>query len=519
MIRRSGREIVLAFAVIGAALYSCFLPLWEGFDEPFHYAYVQSLSTGHQFPVLGRATISDEIYQSFNDVPLPRLLSVTLPGTLSFEDWFHVSTEEKSQRVARLKTVSPELRYKQSNLQNYEAQQAPLAYLLLTPFDIALSHLQLRWRILMLRLIVSVATALLLYFVVRKLSVLLNVTGPFALATLSCVFASQMLWATIAHVGNDWLSVPLTLCFLTWLIAFTKSHGSRDLLILAVLLSLGLLTKAYFLTFAPVFLARLGVQLIRRKSHAAVWLALLIPVVTAIPWYIHNEFLYGSFTGTQQAVAGIGPKEALSAFPQIPWLSSTLAFLHWSLWTGNWSFLAFSKTTLNVQLILIGAALVLFFARFRQFTEAEWWGIAACACFIAGLVYQTCVTYVHTQGASLFAEPWYWQGIVCFLWVLGFKGLEQNRGVGRVLAALTVLVTGWVAFVTYVAKLFPLYGGGFQRATLTRVWAWWFAHPTQDLRSVTLAPVSILYILLTLFLLLLAVQTALIIRGFSRSGR
>jgi hypothetical protein len=72
MIRPNRWHLVLAFALVNATLYSCFLPLWEGFDEPFHYGYVQSLSADGRFPVFGRATVSVEIDQSFNDVPLPR---------------------------------------------------------------------------------------------------------------------------------------------------------------------------------------------------------------------------------------------------------------------------------------------------------------------------------------------------------------------------------------------------------------------------------------------------------------
>lgn len=506
MIRRSGRWLLLAFAIVNAALYSCLLPLWEGFDEPFHYAYVQSLSVNGRFPVFGRSTVSDEINQSFQDVPLSRLLSVTLPGTLSFEEWFTLSLDEKQQRVERLKNLSPELRKQQSNLINYEAQQAPLAYLLLAPFDAALSHLHLRPRVLALRLIAAVLCALLLWFGVNKLCDLLLVPDVFALAAMSCIFGSQMLWATVAHIGNDALAVPLTLLFLLWLELAVKTKSRRDLLILAAILSAGLLTKAYFLAFVPVFIACIVV--IRRAITAA-----LIPALTAGPWYLHNHFLYGSFSGTQQSVAGIGFWQALAVVPRIPWMSSTLAFLHWSLWTGNWSFLAFSKATLNIELILIGAALGLYFSRFRRFVAIEWWGLAGCACFVGALIYQTCVTYIHTRGISLFAEPWYWQGVVCFLWVLAFRGCAQSRLPGRILAMATVLISAWITIITYVAKLFPLYGSGFQRATIGRVWAWWINHPTEDLSTITLAPPQVLYVLLGALLLILIAQAILISDG------
>ncbi len=516
MIRGNARRLVLLFALVNAALYSCFLPLWEGFDEPFHYGYVQSLSVEGTVPVFGRSTVSSEIDRSFQDVPLPRLLSVTLPGSVSFEQWFNLPESDKLQRLARLKNLSPELRNEPSSLQNYEAQQAPLAYLIFAPFDVALSPLPLRSRILLLRLIVAIPSALLIWFAAARLCTLLDVPDVFGLAAMSCILGSQMLWAAVAHIGNDSVAVPLTLLFLVWLELVVKHNRPQDLLILAAFFSAGLLTKAYFLAFVPVFLACLAVQSFRRQTRRAALLALLIPVVAACPWYVRNHVFYRSFTGTQQSVAGIGFAQALSAVPQIPWLTSTLAFLHWSLWTGNWSFLAFSKTTLNVELMLVGVALVLYFSRFGRFSAPEWWGLGACACFMVGLIYQTCVTYVHTHGASLFAEPWYWQGVVCFLWVIAFRGLKQSGLLGRALALLTVLVSAWTVVVTYLVKLFPLYGSGFQRATLSRAWAWWSAHPTEDLRTVAIGPPALLYALLVLLLSVLTVQTALIVTGLTK---
>jgi hypothetical protein len=293
------------------------------------------------------------------------------------------------------------------------------------------------------------------------------------------------------------------LLFLVWLGIVANTQSVRNLLILSVIFSAGLLTKAYFLAFVPVFVW----CILKRKRP----IVLLIPAVTALPWYVHNRFLYGSFSGTQQSVAGIGFTQAILALPHIPLVSSFLAFLHWSLWTGNWSFLSFSKATLNLELSLIAVALALYFRHFRQFTRAEWWGLAGCGCFCAALLYQTCVTYIHTHGLSLFAEPWYWQGIVCFVWVLAFRGLEQSGTLGRVLAIGLVVLSAWICAVTYVAKLFPMYGGGFDRATIRRVWTWWSGHPAQDLSTVALAPPLVLYVLLALLLLVLTVQSVLIL--------
>lgn len=42
--------LLVAYALANAVLYSAMLPLWEGFDEPFHFGYVQRLANGQGFP-------------------------------------------------------------------------------------------------------------------------------------------------------------------------------------------------------------------------------------------------------------------------------------------------------------------------------------------------------------------------------------------------------------------------------------------------------------------------------------
>ncbi len=68
------RILLLLYGVVNAAAYSCLLPLWEGFDEAYHYGYVQYLSTKLRFPVLGRATLSQEIWHAFELAPVSNYL-------------------------------------------------------------------------------------------------------------------------------------------------------------------------------------------------------------------------------------------------------------------------------------------------------------------------------------------------------------------------------------------------------------------------------------------------------------
>ena len=115
-------------------LYSIVLPVWAGFDEPFHYGYVQTLSTDASIPRLGTTTISQEIRESLRWTPISRLLHDAMPGSTSLETWAQLSEGERQGRLAKLGALRWELGQRASEIKNYEAQQAPLAYALLGRF-------------------------------------------------------------------------------------------------------------------------------------------------------------------------------------------------------------------------------------------------------------------------------------------------------------------------------------------------------------------------------------------------
>jgi hypothetical protein len=503
------RSLVIALALTNGFLYVCALPLWEGFDEPFHYAYVQSVSVKRRLPVLNQSRVSEEICQSLKAVPLSRLLAGSVPDSISFEAWSKLDDAAKVSRLQALEPISPELRGRPSSLMNYEAQQAPLAYLTLAPFDAFLSGLHLANRVLILRLLVTAGGALLLFAGLERLAQTIGLRDAFEIAALACVFESQMLWASIAHIGNDWLAVPLTVCWVACLAITMRKPSARNVLLLAMILALGLLAKAYFLAFVPVFIALLVYLAVRKfVSWGTLGLALAIVAGAGAPWYVHNLFLYGSLSGTQQSVAGIGIARAFDALAHINWAESTVNFARWSLWTGNWSFVSFSKNTLNAELILLMVAFGCYLLQWRSITAPQIWTLLACAWFAAGLIYQAGVAWVHTNGISTNPEPWYAQGIIACLWILCFLALQRGKTAARWIASALVMLTAWVAAATYLAKLLPYYGGAVTRSSARAVLGWWSRHPTMDLSAVLVVPVWVVYLLLAVFSAVLVVTTA-----------
>ena len=69
---RTSPWAVALFGILNATLYCLLLPLWEGFDEPFHYGYVQTLSAKGELPVLGKTRLSREVLQSLHLAPASR---------------------------------------------------------------------------------------------------------------------------------------------------------------------------------------------------------------------------------------------------------------------------------------------------------------------------------------------------------------------------------------------------------------------------------------------------------------
>lgn len=509
--------LLLALAVVSGVLYACVLPLWNGFDEPFHYGYVENLLVDRVVPELGRAQLTKEIEDSFRYTPLSRLFSMSVPGTATVEQWPQLPERERVRRREELDALPTGLRKQSSESLNYEAQQAPLAYLGMAPLDAALCGLHLPLRILALRLIVVLFAAVFLCLALWELCRVLDTSPAFAFGALCCVFLTQMLWASMAHVGNDALAIPLFVYFVALLGRFERAPDGRTLLLLSIVLTAGLLTKAYFLAFVPVFFLLLLSKWVRKQiPEGRLVIAAAIVLFFAGPWYARNSYLYGSVSGTQESMHGIGIVQAISAFPKINWISNALNVARWSLWTGDWSFLSFSKPTLTIEVLLILAGLVFYAVRLRTALRHESWILAACGCFLLGLAYQSCVTWVSSNGASEFAEPWYAQGLVVCIWMLAFKGFSNAGTAGRLLAGASVVLSVWIAVVTYVMKLPLFYGIGESRSSIRNITAFWSGHPFENLSTVMLGPVWLSCISLGAFLCLLAVASVVAIRKLVR---
>lgn len=501
--------LLAGYIVANAVLYSSLLPLWEGFDEPFHFGYVQQLANGQEFPDPRSSELSREVGASILLAPAGRPVQMNIPAVRNYAEYFGLPRERRAGLRADMERIPPEWRRQGSQFINYEGQQTPLAYLAMAPVERALAGVPIRRRVLALRILVALVGAGLLYAGAVRLLAQLGIGGAYRDAALFCLFSLQMIWAAMAHVANDWLAIPLGTWLLVGMVRYSREPGTR--LKAACPLALGLLTKAYFVVFVPLALG----LCVAKKRWRDLGVVAGIPLIVAGPWYARNLLRYGALISNTQTRAGVGIAAVIHAAPGLPWARMAWASVRSALWTGNNTFEAFSVTTVGAIAAVWLVALMLW-AR-TKLASAEWISGLFCALFIAALGYDAAIEsiYAHTVAG---AEPWYSQLIAAPMIGLAFLGCMRWKRPGRAVAVSLTGLLGYVLIATYVLKLIPLYGGFAGRASAGSVVSLYSTRlPSliDNLNLVALAPAGVLLSLAVIVAALAITQMAVLFRSIN----
>lgn len=480
-------RLLLAFAIAQAVLYSSLLPLWEGFDEAFHYGYVQYLSTTHRFPVLGETHISNEVWDSLLTSPVSHVVHDAFPELQTYDQYFRLSPEARALQRNTLEHL-PANRAETARA-NYEIQHPPLAYAILALPDFLLRNASVPLRILWLRIFNSVICAILTFIAARYLFRTLGMPPAYQNLGIFCIFACQMYWATTAHIACDGIALVLSIWFFGTIAAFAQKPNRATALRLSLATALGLIAKAYFL---PLAAFALGLIALRRISLLPLF-ALIVAAVAG-PWYARNLALYHNLTGLQMNSAGISTRQTIEGLFQVNWARAIPYMLRGTLWTGNNSFTTFSSITLNCLLALLAAGLVMYAWRNHKPEPGAAAVIGASAILIAAVIWVTGNDVFFVHGKSAGAEPWYTEPLLPPLLAIALIGLGRTSGWGRFIASAVCLLWTYISIATYIVKLIPLYGGYPEsRSTLTGI-LHWYASTGPQLTSITPAPPLLIYL-------------------------
>ncbi len=347
--RTTRRLLLLVYVcfLLRGLFYSAMFPIWEGFDEYAHFAFVQYVASHGGLP-RADTEVSREIGESLKLVPLPWMLRDWGPPYTTHDEYWRLPASERDLREARLYSLPRAWAGlpAEKALPIYEAQQPPLYYWLLSlPLRAAL-RFSLPGRLTLLRLL-SVLLASLAIPLGYLLAVSVLGNREYALGITALISIMPGLMIDICRVGNDSLSVFLYTLLAYAALTFFASPGRRGTaLLLALALGVGLLTKAYFLTAIPALGALLifGFLLGRGADRAAALTGTAATGAALILsgwWYWRNHTLTGSWSGLMQDVTlrNVTLVELLRKVPQVDWRNALDSTFLSHIWFGAWSFL------------------------------------------------------------------------------------------------------------------------------------------------------------------------------------
>jgi hypothetical protein len=507
-------RLLLGYAALNAVLYSTLLPLWEGFDEPFHFGYVQQLANGQGLPDARSARLSREVWETILRAPASDAVKSNLPAVVTYSEYFSWTAERRSAAQRSLGDIPRDYRWQPSNAGNYEAHHAPLAYILLAVPERLLAGIPVPARVLVLRIMAALAGCFLLCTATVALCSQLAIGEAYRNVVLFCVLSSQMTWATLAHVANDWLAVPLAVWTLVYMIRGASSPTPTSLASASLILSAGLVTKAYFLALVPVLS---GISAIGGRVRGFLAQAAVI-AICAGPWYVRNYRLYHVVTGMQEARAGVGPSKVLGAAFALHWPGVIATSVRAALWTANNTFHSFSLGTMNLLVAVCAAAFLLW--TFSRHTLREWVVVAYCAAFALAVAYAAVVAYIGTGDPLSTPSAWYAQVLVAPTLALLLLGTARWPRAGKFLAIAMALLFGYVLAVTYVFKLIPLYAGYQGRGSLRDIATLYlsrFHTLSANLDSVALGPAPSIFAMTCGVILLILALEILLVRGILAS--
>ena len=423
--------------------YAAMLPLWEGYDEWAHFAVVRQMAFGGRWLPSRDAAIPRDVETSLQLAPVPWELRSLAPPAVTRDDYWRLSREERERRKAQL--GSPPDAW---GLKAYEALQPPLYYWLMTPMLWICRWLGvgLLGQVLALRFLSALLASFIVPLVYR---IGLEVWDDNRVALGTAAIAALMpgLAIDVARVGNDCLAV-LLFTLLTCLLLRTRRTAPAGLV-----MGLGLLTKAYFLTAIP------AVLLVRRWTWRARFTTVAIGVVIAGWWYARNVWTTGTLSGLSESVTlrGESPGQMFHQAIGINWAKAVDAILLSHLYFGGWSSLTVRSWMYHLFYLAVLAGALGLMRVVRQ--PAIRTLLAVYLCFWLGQIYNVVLLYMSKGLAG--SMGWYMYAVVgaeVTLCVAGLRSLAPAH-MSRWVAALGAAMFAVLDLYTVHGVAIPYYTG------------------------------------------------------------
>ena len=391
------------FFLLAGLLTTLVVPIGEGFDEPWHLAYVQYIANTGSLPPGPRQRLSSQLQEFLEIGPVGTVLHDLHPELEPHDRYWMAAPEVREFNDSRQRGLTFSSTYVEApgGFEQYESHQPPLFYVLWAPVFRLASGMSLPSSFLIVRIwSVLIASTLipLTFLLVRELSESTAVAN--AAALLTAMFPG--IYPDLARVSNDALAVPLATATCLLLARYIRTASRSDAIALGALLVTGLATKAFFI---PILASVLLVLIILRR-----WMAAGAMLAASLPgwvFYFRNAAITGSFTGLPETVeAKTSIASSLAAAFQIDWILVVRQTAATHTWTGFWSLLQLRSWMYDVVFFTFLLAIPGFLLYLRQSKHKPARAITVVyAVFLLALAYYATQTYQRTTSPII--QGWY----------------------------------------------------------------------------------------------------------------
>ncbi len=313
------------------------MPIWEGFDEPFHLAYVTFVAQHGRPPGYEEPSFPIQFYRL-----MPLLPSRFVPGAPSFEAWRRWTPQERATRRALAGQTDSGLPARQPYAhENYERQQPPLFYYAAAPVAWLLRDASLPQLVVGLRLFCVLLASLIVPFTAQLARLLLPQRGVLFALPIAALLPNTLFF--VDRITNDALAWPILAATAGLLVLCARRPSTRTSLLLGLSVAAGVWTKMTLLPALPAALVAVLLAWRRRDGRRVRYLlaAVGVPALLIAPLLCWNEAASGSWSGITYASHGKHP--GLLAVAR-EWGSIDFGFFfrYWirnHLWSGGWEFL------------------------------------------------------------------------------------------------------------------------------------------------------------------------------------
>ena len=457
--------VVWACFAVRLLFYAAMLPLWEGYDEWAHFAVVRRIVVQGELLPSRQAPVPKDVEISLQLAPVPWEMRNQPPPAVTQDDFWQLDAAQRHRREQAMGAMPPEWQSQDGTLTAYEALQPPLYYWLMAlPLAVCrLVGMGLAAQMLVLRFVSSLLASMIVP-VVFLIAARIWTDSRVALGCAAIVALMPGLALDVARVGNDSLAVSLFSVLTFLLIQAAQGRLTSTLAVsLGVVLGLGLLTKAYFLTAIPAILL---VLVWRRAKVREVSIAAAIAVVLSGWWYVRNLATTETLSGLSESVMlrDSGAVHLWAQVGAIHWPKAIDSIFLSHLYFGGWSSLTVRSWMYHLFYVVIAAAFggicfSLSLSRNRKDFRAFIPLLALYAFFWLGQLYNVVLLSASKGlGGSM---GWYMYAVVAaqtLLCVAGLRAILPTR-VHRWIPLAGALLFALLDLYTVHAVAIPYYTG------------------------------------------------------------